>query len=215
MIGVVMKLLITILSLISLISLGTNVLLFQKLQSQNTVVDVVDGDTFQLASGKRIRLMGVDAPEYARCGGKQAMDRLTELIDGKNVRLLEEVQESFGRTLALVYIDDTLVNEVMLTEGWGRTDYRKNSRREVLTAAFHKAQSAKRGIFSTLCRSTTIPKGECLIKGNIDKNSYDKFYHVPGCLHYGEVVIEKDIGEGYFCTEKEAVEAGFTKAAGC
>jgi endonuclease YncB( thermonuclease family) len=31
-----------------------------------TVGEVVDGDMFQLASGKRFRLMGVDAPEYTK-----------------------------------------------------------------------------------------------------------------------------------------------------
>ena len=206
---------VALLSIIALVSLGTNVFFYQKLQSQNIVAEVSDGDTFQLASGKRVRLMGVDAPEFDRCGGKQAKEKLSELINGKYVQLKEEVEESFGRSLALVYVGDTLVNEVILSQGWGRTDYRKNSQRDVLTAAFHSAQSAKHGIFSSLCRSQAAKKGECLIKGNIDKNTYDKFYHLPGCLHYGEVVIEKDIGEGYFCTEKEAVEAGFTKAAGC
>ncbi|MBI2028840.1 hypothetical protein HYT02_00275 [Candidatus Gottesmanbacteria bacterium] len=47
------------------------------------------------------------------------------------------------------------------------------------------------------------------------KLRYDKFYHLPGCLHYDKVVIEQDIGEGFFCTEEEAIEAGFQKASGC
>jgi len=37
---------------------------------------VVDGDTFQLKLGKRVRLLGVDAPEYNRCGGKEAKEAL-------------------------------------------------------------------------------------------------------------------------------------------
>jgi hypothetical protein len=29
------------------------------------------------------------------------------------------------------------------------------------------------------------------------------------------VIVEKDLGEDWFCTEKEAIKAGFTKASNC
>lgn len=205
-----------LLSLFLLASLGVNFYLFNKLSSGNIVVEVADGDTFQLASGKRIRLMGVDAPEFDRCGGKEARDRLSSLILNRIVSLKEEASEAYGRTLALIYVNNILVNKVMLEEGWGRTDYRKNSQRDILTAAFHLAQAKQLGIFSSLCRekSPSSPSS-CLIKGNIDKNTYQKFYHFPGCRQYDQIVIEKDIGERYFCTEEEASAAGFIKASGC
>lgn len=188
---------------------------------KNTVVDVVDGDTFQLGSGKRVRLIGVDAPEYDRCGGKEARRRLTELILNKVVFLKEEKKETFGRSLALVYQGNRLINKIILEEGWGRTDYRKNSQRDALTSAFHKAQENKLGIWSSLCRESSgqhsqeVGENGCLIKGNIDKNTYKKYYHLPGCRQYNQIVIEKDIGERYFCTESEASAAGFTKASSC
>lgn len=200
------------------ISLAFNVVFFQKINGENIVVRVVDGDTFQLKSGKRVRLMGVDAPEYDRCGGRQAKARLTELISGENVTLQEEVTESYGRSLALVYVDNQFINKIILEEGWGRTDYRKNSQREVLTSAYHEAQVNKLGIFSDLCREemgSENPKGDCVIKGNIDLSTYDKFYHLPGCPHYDEIVLDKDRGEGYFCSEEEAAKEGFRKASGC
>ncbi len=62
------------------------------------VAEVAGGDTFQLKSGKRVRLMGVDAPELDRCGGLQAKKDLTGLILGKQVRLAEGVTEKYGRT---------------------------------------------------------------------------------------------------------------------
>ncbi|NTU73959.1 thermonuclease family protein [Candidatus Roizmanbacteria bacterium] len=210
--------LILILAAIALVSSYLNISYFQKDQKANTVKEVSDGDTFQLYSGKRVRLMGVNVPEYNRCGGPEARKRLTELILNKPVRLAEETEETFGRSLALVYQGDTLINLVMMKEGWGRADYRANSHRSEITQAFHEAQTAKRGIWSSLCRealSSTPPSPNCNIKGNIDKNSYDKFYHLPGCLHYNEIVIEKDIGEGWFCSEAEAQKAGFKKASSC
>lgn len=134
--------------------------------------------------------------------------------------LKEEIPQTFGQSLALVYQGNKLINKIILEEGWGRTDYRKNSQRETLTAAFHQAQKYKRGIWGSLCRIESNPTKStnstgCLIKGNIDKNTYKKFYHLPGCKHYNQIVIEKDIGERYFCTEKEATSSGFVKASTC
>jgi micrococcal nuclease len=211
-----------ILLLSLVISLSINFYFLNVLKEQNQVVEVVDGDTFQLKSGKRVRLIGVDAPEYDRCGGKEARQFLESIVKNKTVTIKEEVQETFGRSLALVYIGKTLVNEEVLKAGWGRPDYRKNSQRDKLTAAYHFARDKKLGIFSSLCRQensstnkSNNQQNECNIKGNIDKNTYQKFYHLPGCKHYNEVVIEKDIGERYFCSEEEAQKAGFKKASGC
>lgn len=53
--------------------------------------------------------------------------------------LKEETDDAYGRTQALVYVDKTLVNKVILEKGWARTDYRANSQRQALTAAFHQA----------------------------------------------------------------------------
>lgn len=201
-------------------SITLNIILSSFFIQQHKVVEVVDGDTFQLASGKRVRLMGVDAPEYNRCGGPEARKLLKDLIQNKYVLLAEEQQETFGRSLALVYTEKGLINKTVLEQGWGRPDYRKNSQRDILTAAFHSASNNKRGVYSSLCRteptaSANAVNSTCFIKGNIDKNTYKKYYHLPGCKQYNQIVLEKDIGEQCFNTEAEAVKAGFVKSAGC
>ncbi len=208
--------LIIVLLILSSVSAFLNVRFYTTIKDANKVVEVVDGDTFQLQSGKRVRLMGVDAPEFDRCGGSEARKKLTALILNKTVTLTEEVSEAYGRSLALVFADGKFVNKIILESGWGRTDYRKNSKREELTAVFHLAQAKKLGIFSKLCREeTTKTEGNCLIKGNIDKATYKKYYHLPNCKQYNQIILEKDIGERYFCTEAEAQKAGFSKSAGC
>lgn len=223
------RILTIILFIFLLLSSGFNMYLAKDKIGAMTVAEVVDGDTFQLTSGKRVRLMGVDAPEYNRCGGKEARTLLAQLILNKQVIVEEEVQETFGRSLALVYttkyyfLKDQLVNKIIMEKGWARPDYRKNSQREVLTSAFHKAKNNNLGIWGPLCRSTdstdltdlTDSTKKCLIKGNIDKATYKKYYHLPGCKQYNQIVLEKDIGEQYFCTEDEATRAGFLKSAGC
>lgn len=215
------NLLIFFLFLISFFSLILNFHLYRNRQNQNIVIEVADGDTFQLKSGERIRLMGVDAPEYNRCGGKEARKILTDLILNKHVNIKEEQKETYGRSLALVYQNNVLINEIILKQGWGVPNYRKNSQRDKLTEAYHYAKNNRLGIFS-LCKELPNPSispnpsnPSCNIKGNIDKNTYKKFYHFLGCKQYNQITIDKDIGEQYFCTEQQAIQAGFTKASGC
>lgn len=52
---------------------------------------------------------------------------------------------------------------------------------------------------------------ECLIKGNISSKG-EKIYHVPGQQYYNETKITPSKGERYFCTEEEAVAAGWRKS---
>ena len=78
-------------------SIILNLFFWKTIREENRVIEVVDGDTFQLKSGKRVRLLGVDAPEINRCGGKEGKERLKELILGKIVRLFEETPEAFPK----------------------------------------------------------------------------------------------------------------------
>jgi hypothetical protein len=56
---------------------------------------------------------------------------------------------------------------------------------------------------------------DCNIKGNIDFQTYEKFYHLPGCKHYGQTSLNLAYGDKWFCLEKEARAAGFQKASAC
>ncbi len=196
------------------ISLLVNIQLLTARAKEDTVSSVVDGDTFQLTSGKRVRLMGVDSPESQSCGGSEAKQRLSELVLNKAVLLKEGVSEAYGRTLALVYVDDQLINKIIMEEGWGRPDYRKNSQREVLTRAYKQAVKNKLGLWGQ-CISRDALQSQCQIKGNIDTATYEKFYHLPSCTHYKETVLNLAFGEAWFCSEKDARDAGFKKAQSC
>jgi endonuclease YncB( thermonuclease family) len=70
---------------------------------------VIDGDTLRL-NGKRIRILGIDAPERSQtcrdangndwACGKAASQRLFELISGGPVECTAEGHDRYGRTLA-------------------------------------------------------------------------------------------------------------------
>lgn len=98
-----------------------------------TVDCVLDGDTVQVGScgGESIRLLGINAPEIAHegnaaeCYGSESAAWLTDLLFGQEITLRfdETCQDTYGRTLAYVYLMDpetgdvSLVNEMSVREG--------------------------------------------------------------------------------------------------
>ena len=53
--------------------------------------------------------------------------------------------------------------------------------------------------------------GECLIKGNVGRDS-ERIYHVPGGAYYGRTKIDPSKGGRWFCTEDEARAAGWRRS---
>lgn len=58
---------------------------------------------------------------------------------------------------------------------------------------------------------TTTNSGTCHIKGNISSEG-EKIYHVPGQRYYDVTKISLGKGERWFCSESDAVAAGWRKA---
>ncbi len=56
------------------------------------------------------------------------------------------------------------------------------------------------------------PAENCNIKGNISISTGKRFYHVPGMRDYDITRIELDKGERWFCTEADALAAGWQRA---
>lgn len=54
----------------------------------------------------------------------------------------------------------------------------------------------------------TSPK-KCNIKGNIDLKTGKRTYYLPGQRLYGRVGITRNYGERWFCSEAEALAAGW------
>lgn len=210
---------VVILSVALLLSITVNV--FQYLRQDTSgilgvpVIGVIDGDTLVLEGKSRIRLRHADAPELEFCGGKEAKKELESLVTGKRVRIDEQVADKYGRGMALVYVGKVLVNEKMLESGWTRYHSDTSSKEDILKRVSQTAKAGRRGIYG-ICQSTDISdKKGCVIKGNFDSNSDAKTYYTPDCAQYKFTVIEKDVGESWFCSEKEAQAAGFTKAKTC
>lgn len=202
------------------------------------VMNVVDGDTMdiQFENGKeeRVRLVLVDTPETkhptkpVQPFGPEASAFTKEMLTGKNVQVELDVQErdQYGRILAYVYIDGKMINELLLEKGLARVAVFPPNTRYVdeFYAIQKKAQEAKLGIWSIEDyvtdngyvvqeetgenQSSTNTNIDCQnpIKGNINSKG-EKIYHVPGGQYYDITKAEE-----LFCTEQEAVNAGYRKS---
>ena len=124
------------------------------------VARVIDGDTIHLADGRRIRLLGIDAPELgydddpSEDGAESSRDWLRRRIEGDSVTLRygRQRKDRYGRTLAWVMsADGELINRELLENGQARLVTRFPLPAD-LSAELHssaaRARVARRGIWS-------------------------------------------------------------------
>lgn len=62
--------------------------------------------------------------------------------------------------------------------------------------------------------SSQPSSSSCNIKGNISSND-EKIYHLEFCGSYSRTIIDESKGERWFCSEEEAINAGWRKALNC
>jgi len=72
------------------------------------VTTVIDGDTFDVSTGDRIRLADINAPEYGEKGFYEAKNQLISLVSNKRVYLDVDDKynkDQYGRFVCLVYTE--------------------------------------------------------------------------------------------------------------
>ena len=89
---------------------------------------VIDGDTLELTDGRRVRLIGINAPEIGRRGGasepyaQAARKALLRQVEGGELRLLvgEGATDRYGRTLGHLFNGQGAnIEAVLLQQGLG------------------------------------------------------------------------------------------------
>lgn len=184
----------------------------------------------------------VDPRKPVECYGREASSENKRLVEGKAVRLEKDVSETdqYGRLLRYVYVDGVLVNEYLVRQGFAYAPtYPPDVKfQDLFRQAETEARETNHGLWGgcspqlspTMKQLSNPPAGEagetivpkadrdvkqgCAIKGNIS-SSGEKIYHLPGCGSYEKTSIDEDRGERWFCTEEEAVSAGWRKAKNC
>jgi endonuclease YncB( thermonuclease family) len=114
------------------------------------VVGVVDGDTLTLLVEKtqyKIRLWGIDAPESRQPYGTQAKKALSEKVFGKEVKVISNGADKYGRTLGIVRIDKREINTEMVKEGMA-WHYKHFTESKTLAESEEEARKAKIGLWA-------------------------------------------------------------------
>jgi endonuclease YncB( thermonuclease family) len=188
--------------------------------------EIVDGDTIKVG-GLAVRLYGIDAPEgrqtcqregntYA-CG-TEATRTLVKLIGGRTVECDVVGKDNYGRILGVCRAGETDLNATMVSQGWALAFVKYSDR---YTQLQQTAEIAKVGLWA----GSFIPPWDwrvsetqaaektrsCVIKGNINVKG-EHIYHLPFQQFYTRTKIDERKGERWFCTEQEAIEAGWRRA---
>ena len=107
-----MKKLLLVLLLVPLVSFGQEI----------KVVRVIDGDTFVIEGGERVRMIGINAPELKDIYGVESKNHPKTLIENKYVNLIKgdvtNNKDYFKRLLRYVYVDSTDINLKMIEDGF-------------------------------------------------------------------------------------------------
>jgi endonuclease YncB( thermonuclease family) len=168
-----------------------------------SVVGVSDGDTITVYDGMQqteIRLEGIDCPEESADFSQRAKQHTSDLVFGRQVRIVGKELDKYGRLVARVHVENVDVS-LSLVESGLAWHYKHYSNDPVLAAAETLARAKKVGVWSLPnptppweTRNPTLreasagaPRG--LLSSSSTSivyhgNSKSRVYHGPGCQHY-------------------------------
>ena len=130
-----------------------------------TAREVIDGDTIVLSDGRKVRYLGINAPEHGQPYAREATNFNRRLVSGFPVRLeFDQFREDrYGRLLAYVYTtecevrgarcgQEEMVNEQLLAEGWAHIFSMPPNTRyaERFLQVQERAKAAKKGIWKSV-----------------------------------------------------------------
>jgi len=174
---------------------------------------VDDGDTVVLSDGRRIRYIGINAPEvkskYSKAEpfGNEAREFNRELVYLKKVRLEfdNEKYDQYNRLLAYVFLPDgTFINNAMIAAGYAYCLPRKpNAKYDKL---FIKSQQNAMISNKGMWQSMNDEPGEYI------GNSRSKRFHLKNCS-FARKIDNKGIK--FYKRKKDAYRDGYAPCKKC
>ena len=122
------------------------------LTTSGTVTRIIDADNIELDNKQSVRLYAVSCPEKGERLSKETIDYLTKIVLNQKVTLDYQpnyTKDSYGRTLAYVFINGQHLNEQLIRQGFCTvTTYKKRAKlkyQDELIQAQDQAKQEKLG----------------------------------------------------------------------
>ena len=184
----------------------------------------------------------VDGPyTKAECYGEEASAFSKKYLENQWVAIEGDFTQSnrdkYDRLLRYVYLTDVDFGGFLISRGYAYeyTYDAEYDKREKYLSLQESAEAEGRGFWAAgACDSNDASEDDdesssedvvvvpdsnsnseesCLnIKGNISIKTGEKIYHLPWQEYYDETIISPEYGERYFCTEEEAINAGWRRS---
>ena len=95
---------------------------------QAKVVRVLDGDTIEIQQNvrtQRVRIWGIDTPEWDQPYGARASRFTRSRLTGKEVHVIPKDVDKYGRIVAMITVDDINIGEELIESGlaWVHVHY--------------------------------------------------------------------------------------------
>lgn len=146
------------------------------------VIRIIDGDTVEIETGEKVRLIGINAPEISDIFGKEAKQHLSNIVENKIIYLqtdnLSSDKDRYNRLLRYVILDGVDINKKMISDGFAFAylKYHFNKSREYEEAQI-QAREMNIGIWGDSKKEAIIKK-QVEIEKSFWKNLSPKTYTV-------------------------------------
>jgi len=93
------------------------------------VLRVIDGDTIELTDKRRVRYIGMNAPEMTDkraevlCYAQMAKVENKKLVEGKTIEMEKDIsnKDKYDRLLRYIWVDGQMINLVLVQNGFAKT----------------------------------------------------------------------------------------------
>jgi len=178
---------------------------------------VYDGDTILLEDGRKVRYLGINAPEFQEPFYLKAKRFNESLVLGKEIRLEfdQERTDGYGRILAYVYVGDQMANARLVGEGLAHVFFIGPNQKHnaLLLQSQASAKQRKVGIWSPRARPKDLKITSVHLADPGRPDPYAPYIRITN-LHNGPIqlvgyVLSNESGQRYQFPDV-AIDPGYT-----
>ncbi|WP_027358057.1 thermonuclease family protein [Desulforegula conservatrix] len=198
---------------------------------EGKVVGISDGDTVTVLTPEKqqikVRLYGVDCPESHQDYGQKAKQFTSDLVFSKTVDLEKIDTDRYGRTVGVIKVGNTVLNEELLKNGfaWYYGQYCKKPFCSQWQQLESQAKSKKAGLWAGNSpvapwdfrknkragdESSDKAQSNQQIAAGFNGNTKSMVFHQASCKNYDC----KNCSE-HFASRDEAIKAGYKPCGVC